>query len=80
MLRPREAEIAATSRENQRSAAGSFERRKAPPGSGMRSRPVTVTRPGPGCREAGSRLSAGTKPRLTRTVVPSSRAKGVTTQ
>ena len=47
-------------------------RRNAPLGSVVRSSPVTVVSPviSPAAREAGSRRSGGTKPRLTRIVEP----------
>ncbi len=74
--------MAATSRDSQRSAAGSLVCRKAPFGSVIRIRPATAARPAtcPAGREPGSRRSDGTKPRLTSTVKPASVASGVITQ
>ena len=79
---PRAAAIAATSREYQRSAAGSLVRRNAPFGSVRRSRPLTVVAPmmSPPRRLAAARRSVGTKPRLTSTVKPASVTNGVITQ
>ena len=67
MLEPLACASVATSRENQRSETGSFKRRKAPPGSLSRRRPVTATWPSrpPAGRVAGSARSGGAMPRLT---------------